>query len=141
MYGPGQPWDDHSRINNNLRKRCPDMDKASAALIRDHRAYLRPVWASRHWQVWEVVNAAGLVSGPAQLVRQTDDTVEVDARAAGEVVVRVRWTGYWTVDGPACVRPGADGWVHLDLRAPGRLLLHPVLLGRRAHCPAGTDQS
>ena len=34
-YGPGQPWDDHSRINKGLRGRCPDMDQASAALIRD----------------------------------------------------------------------------------------------------------
>lgn len=34
-YGPGQPWDDHSRITQNLRRRCPDMDRASAALIRD----------------------------------------------------------------------------------------------------------
>jgi uncharacterized protein (DUF1501 family) len=34
-YGPGQPWDDHGRIEQNLRGRCPDMDRASAALIRD----------------------------------------------------------------------------------------------------------
>jgi hypothetical protein len=34
-YGPGQPWDDHSRINRNLRERCPDMDRACAALIGD----------------------------------------------------------------------------------------------------------
>ena len=34
-YGPGQPWDDHSHINKNLKERCPDMDKASAALVRD----------------------------------------------------------------------------------------------------------
>lgn len=34
-YGPGQPWDDHIGINKNLRERCPDMDQASAALIRD----------------------------------------------------------------------------------------------------------
>jgi Protein of unknown function (DUF1501) len=34
-YGPGQPWDDHGRINKNLQSRCPDMDRASAALIRD----------------------------------------------------------------------------------------------------------
>jgi hypothetical protein len=37
-YGPGQPWDDHGRINQNLRGRCPDMDRASAALIRDLKA-------------------------------------------------------------------------------------------------------
>src|SRR4029079_18951525 len=34
-YGPGQPWDDHSRIAANLRGRSPDMDRAAAALIRD----------------------------------------------------------------------------------------------------------
>ena len=34
-YGVGQPWDDHKNINENLRKRCPDMDQASAALLRD----------------------------------------------------------------------------------------------------------
>ena len=33
--GVGQPWDDHRKINQNLRGRCPDMDKASAALIVD----------------------------------------------------------------------------------------------------------
>lgn len=37
-FGPGQPWDDHSRIASNLRARCPDMDRASAALIRDLKA-------------------------------------------------------------------------------------------------------
>ena len=34
-YGPGQPWDDHSKINKNLTARCPDMDQASAALVND----------------------------------------------------------------------------------------------------------
>jgi hypothetical protein len=34
-YGPGQIWDDHKEINKNLKQRCPDMDKATAALIRD----------------------------------------------------------------------------------------------------------
>ena len=33
-YGAGQPWDDHKDINKNaLKKRCPDMDQAAAALI------------------------------------------------------------------------------------------------------------
>jgi hypothetical protein len=33
--GAGQVWDDHKEINKNLRERCPDMDQAAAALIRD----------------------------------------------------------------------------------------------------------
>lgn len=34
-YGKGQVWDDHTEIEKNLRQRCPDMDQAAAALIRD----------------------------------------------------------------------------------------------------------
>jgi hypothetical protein len=34
-YGAGQVWDDHKDIDKNLRDRCPDMDQAAAALIRD----------------------------------------------------------------------------------------------------------
>jgi uncharacterized protein (DUF1501 family) len=34
-YGAGQVWDDHALIEPELRKRCPDMDQAAAALIRD----------------------------------------------------------------------------------------------------------
>lgn len=35
FYGRGQVWDDHKKINQNLRERCPDMDQAAAALITD----------------------------------------------------------------------------------------------------------
>jgi Protein of unknown function (DUF1501) len=34
-HSAGQDWDDHKDIDTNLRKRCPDMDQAAAALIRD----------------------------------------------------------------------------------------------------------
>ena len=34
-YGAGQVWDDHKEVDKNLRERCPDMDRAAAALIRD----------------------------------------------------------------------------------------------------------
>ena len=34
-YGAGQVWDDHKEVDKNLRERCPDMDQAAAALIRD----------------------------------------------------------------------------------------------------------
>jgi hypothetical protein len=34
-YGAGQVWDDHKDISSKLKERCPDMDQAAAALIRD----------------------------------------------------------------------------------------------------------
>ena len=33
--GAGQVWDDHKDIEKNLRERCPEMDQATAALVRD----------------------------------------------------------------------------------------------------------
>ena len=34
-FGPGQAWDDHKDISKNLRERCPDIDNACGALLRD----------------------------------------------------------------------------------------------------------
>jgi hypothetical protein len=34
-HSAGQDWDDHKDIGENLRKRCPAMDQAAAALIAD----------------------------------------------------------------------------------------------------------
>ncbi|MGD0435076.1 MAG: DUF1501 domain-containing protein [Bryobacteraceae bacterium] len=34
-YGQGQVWDDHKDIAESLKQRCPDMDQAAAALVRD----------------------------------------------------------------------------------------------------------
>jgi hypothetical protein len=34
-HGVGQVWDDHKDIEKNLKERCPEMDQAAAALIRD----------------------------------------------------------------------------------------------------------
>ena len=108
--------------------------EAEAGLVRQGQPFLQLVWSGSHWRVWQVVDATGLVSGPARLVRLTDDTVELEAQGPGDIVVRVHWTAYWSVDGPACVQLGRDGWVHLEARGPGRLLLHPVLLGDRVRC-------
>ena len=33
--GKGGNWDDHAKINQGLRDRCPEYDRAAAALIRD----------------------------------------------------------------------------------------------------------
>lgn len=110
----------------------------SAFLERDlllrPQPYLTPVWRNAHWQVWQVVGSPGLVTGPARLVEATPDRIVVDATAPGSVLVRVRWTPYWSVDGPACVQPSGTEWTQLDVREPGRLLLHPVLLGERTQC-------
>jgi hypothetical protein len=109
--------------------------EAEAQLLRTGPSFLTPVWADAHWRLWRVAGADGLVDGPAALVAQTPETVVLDASSPGDVVVRVHASALWSVDGPACVEPTGGEWVHLRVRAPGRLELHPVLLGTRNRCP------
>ena len=49
-----------------------------AALLEQGLPFLRPVWSDRHWRVWEVVDATGVVDGPATVVDTTADTVTLD---------------------------------------------------------------
>jgi hypothetical protein len=108
---------------------------AEADVLRSEPSFLTPVWTSGHWRLWRVLGSDGLVEGPATLVEQTAETVVLDASSAGEVVVRVHASALWSVAGPACVEETSDEWVHLRVRATGRLELRPVLLGPRDRCP------
>ena len=45
-------------------------------------AYLRPVWAVDHWRVYEVVDARGLVDGPAEVVDMDIDSITLDVTGA-----------------------------------------------------------
>jgi hypothetical protein len=107
-----------------------------AALIASNPPFLQPVWQSDHWRVWKVVGTPGVVAGPAELSARRADSLVLDASAPGRVTVRVRWTRYWSVKGPACVEEGDDGWTRLEVTAPGRLVLEPALFGPRSHCPS-----
>jgi hypothetical protein len=106
-----------------------------AALVASNPAFLQPVWQSEHWRVWKVLDSPGIVVGPAQLAARSADSLVLDASAPGTVTVRVRWTRYWSVKGPACVEETPDGWTALQVDHPGRLVLEPAVFGARSHCP------
>jgi hypothetical protein len=96
---------------------------AEAALVRTRPPYLHEVWRDRHWRVFEVRDAAPLARG-ATVTALDADRIELDAPRAGRVALRVRWTPYRRLDrGRGCVVQDGD-WTALDLRAPGRAVLH-----------------
>ena|GEM_PF-190775 len=89
-------------------------------LIRGGLGYLREVFASRHWRVYEVLGATPLLQGPGTLRSLGNDGFTLQARSAGSFLVRVRYTRYWTLTrGAGCVREAPGGWTEVDLRAPG----------------------
>lgn len=104
------------------------LDMAGAAegrLVASGRVNgLRLVWRSATWRLYSVAGSPGIVSGPAELVRAAGGQVVLDAREAGEVTVRYRWSPDWVVTaGTGCVARQGQ-WLEVVAAAPG-----PVRLG------------
>ncbi len=101
------------------------LDPSSAAegrLIRGGLPYLRQVFASAHWRVYRVLNATPLVQGPGRLRALGHDSFALLASALARILVRVRYTRYWTLTrGSGCVGRAPGGWTYLTARAAGAL--------------------
>ncbi|MEA2214743.1 MAG: hypothetical protein QOK19_304 [Solirubrobacteraceae bacterium] len=99
------------------------LDPSSAAegrLIRAGLPYLAPVLQSRHWRIFAVRGARGLLSGPATLTALGHESFSLRAHAAGTIEVRVHDTRYWTLTaGRGCVGSGPEGFTEVRAAAPG----------------------
>ena len=106
--------------------------RQEAKLVRAKPPYLKKVWRGGAWTLYEVAGKPSLVTG-STLISSTDGRVVVDVTAPGDVHIRVRWSRWLTVDGPAgCVEPTLDGWTTLRAQAPGRYALTGSLGSSRA---------
>jgi hypothetical protein len=100
-----------------------------ARIVRAGVRGLVPVWHDRHWRVYAVSGAPGLVSGPAaRLLDSNGADVTLDAPHTGTVVVRERYVPAWhVVHGDATISPAPGGWIRLQVRRPGRIHLRIAL--------------
>jgi hypothetical protein len=119
------------------------------ALIRGGLPYLRAVWSDEHWRLYRVEGGTGLVSGEGPLRSAHDGRLTalgpagftVAARDSGALLVRVRYSRYWTVtSGEACVERHGD-WTEVEVRRPGTISVAARfsldgLLGRDRQCSA-----
>ncbi|MGO9322422.1 MAG: N,N-dimethylformamidase beta subunit family domain-containing protein [Solirubrobacteraceae bacterium] len=99
------------------------LDPSSAQegrLIRRGLPYLREVFASAHWRIFQVLEATPLASGPGRLTSLGHDSFTLRARTPGRFLVRVHFTRYWTIArGSGCVAQAPGGWTTVSLREPG----------------------
>jgi hypothetical protein len=91
--------------------------RAELRLIASHPPYLRPVWGSRDWRVYEVTPVPSI--GVSRL--GVDDAL-VHLSAPGSVLARVRWSPYWAAAG-ACVEKAGD-WTRVVASRAGSYRLH-----------------
>jgi hypothetical protein len=97
---------------------------AEARLLRSGRSGLQLVSESRHLRIYELPDAAPIVSAPAGadagLIRLGSSAIEFSASAPGRYLVRVRYTPYWKpVGAPACVSSAPDGMTEVRTPAAG----------------------
>jgi hypothetical protein len=91
-----------------------------AALIRSGLPYLHEVFSSAHWRVFEVFGSLPLASAPARLVGLDHDSFTLRFSSAGESIVRLHYTRYWSfTQGRGCLRPAPGGWTSVKVNAPG----------------------
>ncbi|HZV73376.1 MAG TPA: hypothetical protein VFF79_06640 [Conexibacter sp.] len=95
---------------------------AEARLLRHPPPFLHEVWRSPHWRLFAVSDPQPLVTG-GSLRALGADSFTVDAAAAGALLVRVRWTPFWTPPAGACVERSARGFTTLRVPRPGRYVV------------------
>ncbi|MEV4810875.1 hypothetical protein [Micromonospora avicenniae] len=109
--------------------------QAEAALVLAGQPYLREVARPGRWRLYEVIEPAPLVSAPATLVGSTPAGVRFTVDAAGDVLLRVRWSRWLSLDaGEGCLASGPDGWTTVRARTPGAYGVTSSL-SPEGHCP------
>jgi hypothetical protein len=105
-----------------------------ARLITTARpSYLRAIWRSAHWQLFEVAHPRPIVATPAALTASTQSALTVHIPCTCRVSLRVRWSKFLSVDArlpddtsdsiedtyqPTLVRDGT-GWSTLTTNRAG----------------------
>jgi MFS family permease len=106
--------------------------KAEARLIERGLPYLRPVWRDEHWRVFAVRRPAPLADGVAGAIALTPDGFDMRARRAGDALVRVRHTRWWSVTGGrACVERGPGAMTRVHALGAGVVRVRASLSGSR----------
>jgi hypothetical protein len=93
------------------------------ALIETGLPYLKPVWHSKEWRVYEVrlPHAILIARGDAsmRLVSLGNEQLTIEVVRPGEASVKVHWSPYWRAYGGCVERDGQ--WTRVIARRPGSL--------------------
>jgi hypothetical protein len=100
-----------------------DAGRKEAKLIAAGLPYLKHVWSNADWRLYEVRDPVPLVRGPARLTQLGPESFTLDASRASSVVVRVRFSPYWSLSNGAigCVTATRDGWTRVWFMQAGRV--------------------
>jgi hypothetical protein len=98
-----------------------DYSAQSEKLLLERGArFLKLVYRSPRWRIWEVAGVDPPASNGARLLAVGPNWFMVDAKKS--TVVRYRFTGYWSATN-ACLSRAAGGWTRVQPDEPGVVLV------------------
>ncbi|MBA2297322.1 MAG: hypothetical protein H0W14_04730 [Actinobacteria bacterium] len=103
-------------------------------LLQSGQSGLIRVARSASWTIWELPHATPILTGPAtaRLTAFEHERIAGRVHAAGDYLLRVRWTPYWRVSGAAgCVAETPGGLTLLRASRAGAFALRSDLRGSR----------
>jgi hypothetical protein len=83
---------------------------------------LRVRWSDDDWVVWRFETAEPIARYPARVLDTDRTTVRLRSEAVGVVQLKVRWSRWLTVTGPACIERD-DRMTRLRLTGPGEVVV------------------
>jgi hypothetical protein len=98
-----------------------------ADLIRKGIPALQPIWHDQHWQLFAVADPSPLVEGAASLQAVDVNSFTVHVDTPGDVLVRIRYSSHWDVEGPGCAVATTDGWTLIRFPTPGSWRVRQVV--------------
>lgn len=91
-----------------------------AALVRKRPDWLQEIWHDADWRLYRLTDPLPLAAPPATVDHADAADVQLTLARAARVLVRVPWSTWLAVHGPAGARLAPDGdWTRLDAPAPG----------------------
>ncbi len=92
-----------------------------AELIRGGLTFLKPVFTSPDWTVYEVRDPIPIAEPPGQLVELRPGGFTLDVPKPGSYLVRVRYSGYYSLaHGVGCVEESPSGFTTVQAARRGR---------------------
>ncbi|HMK11286.1 MAG TPA: hypothetical protein VK461_06880 [Acidimicrobiales bacterium] len=87
---------------------------AERDLIMSNLPYLHLVWSDPNWKLWRFDGYPGMIEGSATLLGMDADSFRLIVYKPGDIVVRVRPSSHWQVNGQGCATADASGWTRLE---------------------------
>src|SRR4051812_26751491 len=94
--------------------------REEAVVLERGARFLKPVYDSPRWRIWEVVGTDPPASNGADVLAVGPNWFMVDVKKS--TVVRYRYTGYWSATN-ACLSRAAEGWTRVQPDEPGVVLV------------------